>query len=815
MPALAAERETPLTMDARQLTAALGGTWRGGNYGSARCPSHDDRHPSLSIRDGDDGKVLVFCNAGCSQDAVVAALKNQGLWNNDRSEALPPRPRKSEPAWVPINPVPESAPRKLPPHSLGKPTQKWAYLDSEGRLSFVVCRFDHDGTKDILPLTYCRGPDGRCEWRWQALPAPRPLYGLDRLAQHPDAAVLVVEGEKAADAARGHFLDHAVATWQGGTNAVATADWMPLRRRAVVIWPDADEPGLRAAQAVASACHEADAAELRIVELPSDTPEKWDLADPLPEGWTAETLRWLIEKAKPVEPRPSVAEAAWPEPSELPALTPSVPELPDSLLPEPLRPWLADVAERIQIPLAFAAVPAVVALSSLVGRRIGISPKRKDDWFVVPNLWGMVIARPGLLKSPAIAQALAPLKRLAAQAAEEFRDGEAAAEAHKEVLKMRHAALQEEGKAAAKNKKGNGADLAEVQLRMTELKRQLSEADAHERRYIVNDATVEKIGELLNLNPRGLLLVRDELSGLLRSLDKHGREGDREFYLEAWNGDGSFVYDRIVRGTIHIPALTLSIVGTIQPGKLWAYVNGALQGEGADDGLLQRFQMAVWPDAKGEWRNVDRRPDSAARDAAFDAFKRLDSLNPDDLKATASYEDIPAMRFAPDAQELFDEWRADLEVRLRAPEMESCPAFESHLAKYRSLMPSLALILHLTEFVSFVSAPAVGLESTKRAAAWCEFLEAHARKIYAAEMNTDVSAAHALADKIKSGAVEDGGNVRDRYRPQWSGLKTPEAVWAGLMVLQKLGWLRIEERETGGRKADVVALNPKVTGCQP
>jgi len=378
---------------------------------------------------------------------------------------------------------------------------------------------------------------------------------------------------------------------------------------------------------------------------------------------------------------------------------------------------------------------------------------------------------------------------------------------------MRLTALQKEGRAPTKE--DDRAKLADVQSRMTELKRQFSEAEVHEHRYIVNDATVEKIGVLLNQNPRGLLLIRDELSGLFRSLDKHGREGDREFYLESWNGDGAFTYDRIGRGTTHIPALTLSIIGTIQPGKLSGHVTGALQGERADDGLLQRFQMAVWSDATAEWRNVDRRPDGEARDAAFDVFKRIDSLDPTVVGLEANHDGIPALRFAPDAQAFFDVWRADLEAQLRTSEMQSCPSFESHLSKYRSLMPSLALIFHLIEFVSFDSAPAVSLESAKRAAAWCEFLEAHARKIYAAEMNSDVSAAHALAGKIKAGAVLDGGNVRDLYRPQWSGLRTPEAVWPGLMVLEKLGWLRIEERETGARKADIVLLSPKRREVKP
>ena len=205
-------------------------------------------------------------------------------------------------------------------------------------------------------------------------------------------------------------------------------------------------------------------------------------------------------------------------------------------------------------------------------------------------------------------------------------------------------------------------------------------------------------------------------------------------------------------------------------------------------------------------------PDSEARDAAFEVFQRLDVLDVEALGATESHDDIPALRFAPDAQELFTEWRADLEGRLRSPEMEPTPAFESHLAKYRSLMPSLALIFHLAEqaSVSFVSASLVRLESARMAAAWCDFLEAHAKKIYAAETNADISAAHALADKIKAAAIEDCDHVRDLYRPQWSGLKTPEAVWSGLMALQKLGWVKIEERETGGRRADVLLINPRL-----
>jgi putative DNA primase/helicase len=66
-------------MTAETIAKALGGC-RAGSGWSARCPAHDDRTPSLSLRDTGDGKVLVRCHAGCDQDKVVAQLKSSGLW---------------------------------------------------------------------------------------------------------------------------------------------------------------------------------------------------------------------------------------------------------------------------------------------------------------------------------------------------------------------------------------------------------------------------------------------------------------------------------------------------------------------------------------------------------------------------------------------------------------------------------------------------------------------------------------------------------------------------------------------------------------
>src|SRR5262249_33874054 len=150
------------------------------------------------------------------------------------------------------------------------------------------------------------------------------------------------------------------------------------------------------------------------------------------------------------------------------------------------------------------------------------------------------------------------------------------AEVNCAVLEAKMAKLKKE--ATAKN--GNPDAIRDT---LKDLQQKLADAVAIPKRYYTHDATVEKLGSLLNENPAGLLLLRDELAGWLCSLEKQGREGDREFFLEAWNGVGDFYVDRIGRGTLHIPALTIAICGTMQPGKLQTYIKEALgNGRGAD-----------------------------------------------------------------------------------------------------------------------------------------------------------------------------------------------------------------------------------------
>lgn len=512
------------------------------------------------------------------------------------------------------------------------------------------------------------------------------------------------------------------------------------------------------------------------------------------------------------------AEEEWREPRALPTELPDVPTLLAALLPAALRPWLEDAAERLQVPLEMVSVPAIVSAASLIGRTAGIAPKRRDDWTVVPNLWGAIIGRSGVLKSPAVLEGTRWLRRLAAEASEEYRESASNAEIERQLGELKIAGLKKRGA-----KKGADAETLRDELRaLAEAK---AKAIAIERRYETQDATVEKLGELLNENPRGLLLRRDELTGWLRTLDKPGREGDREFFLETWNGLGSYTVDRIGRGTQHVTSLTLSVIGGIQPGKLRAYVAEALlDGDGAD-GLLQRFQATVWPDVQAEWVNVDRWPDSEARERAWRVFQDLDQLDPVKVGASpgasvssvsaqggGSYRstEVPAIRFADDAQELFDEWRKELEKRLRSPDLAATPAYESHLAKYRSFMPALALVLHVVDVVAGdAKAGPVSLDASRRAAALVDFFDAHARRVYIVELEPGDAEARALADRIKAGVVADKTPVRELYRPQWSMLRTSEAVERAIARLIPLEYVRVEERDTGGRPERLLRIHPR------
>ena len=489
---------------------------------------------------------------------------------------------------------------------------------------------------------------------------------------------------------------------------------------------------------------------------------------------------------------------SWPDVTELPDLLPKAPILNLDLLPRSIASWVKDVSERMQVPPSMIAVPILIALSSVVGRSRAIYPKEFDDWKVIPNLWGAVVALSGLLKSPAQQMGLSLLDLLVREAEKKQKQDLIERKAQESIYRLKIKAVEKEITAAVEEE----GSCSELRTKLASLLKSQAENHPTERRYRTSDPTVEKLAELMKENSNGMLLCRDEISGWLMNLEKPGREGDREFYLESWSGDSPFDVDRIARGTIKVEALCLSIVGGIQPGKLSRYVSGAVEGGWEADGLLQRLQLLVWPEISDGWELVDRRPNRKACKAAVEVFQRLDRLK--EVKTVRLLGGVPGIHFAPDAQEFFNDWLTCLEHRLRSGEI-ACEALLSHLSKYRSLMPSLSLLIHLSD--SPGNAP-VSLEAAVKAAGLCDFFEDHAIKIYAPALHPELQAAHALLKKIKAGEVKDGSTVRELYRNGWATLTTPASVRSGLVVLEEYGWLRWERVGTDGRSTEIVRLNP-------
>jgi putative DNA primase/helicase len=210
-----------------------------------------------------------------------------------------PLPRNTLPYQPPeepeadCDPIPYDAGPLKPHPAHGEPSHVHVY----GHF-MVVQRWDLPSGKAFSPWTWRAGG-----WVNKAWPTPRPLYHLEYLAQYPEVTVMVVEGEKCVDRAAAVLKDYVVVSWYGGSQAWRLTDWEPLRGRAVLLWPDADEPGRKAAAQIAAHLHSI-AASVRVVN-PNGAADGWDVGDAVEEGWKEPRIREFIgvHVAAPIAPQ--------------------------------------------------------------------------------------------------------------------------------------------------------------------------------------------------------------------------------------------------------------------------------------------------------------------------------------------------------------------------------------------------------------------------------------------------------------------------------------------------------------------------------
>lgn len=234
------------------------------------------------------------------------------------SAPQPQQPKPADDALEIIKPPEDCETPGMVHFKYGDPSAAWCYQDTDGLPMFYVARYDHEGGKELAPWSYTA--DGR--WVMKGWPVPRPIYGLRELQEMPGKPVLIVEGEKAADAAR-RIVEgkYAVITWPNGTNATKKADWTPVYGRNVLIWPDADyllakkegfgvdvgdpippekQPGMVAAAQIAEilAPH---CPQVKLIDVGLDPSRAhgWDAADAFEEGWDWEKFKsWAVPRAR-------------------------------------------------------------------------------------------------------------------------------------------------------------------------------------------------------------------------------------------------------------------------------------------------------------------------------------------------------------------------------------------------------------------------------------------------------------------------------------------------------------------------------------
>lgn len=710
----------------------------------ARCPAHEDHNPSLSVGVGDDSRILLHCHAGCTIENICNALgiKQADLFPNQKA-------------------IQTASKRRL--------VETYDYQDQDGQMLYQVCRYE---PKDFRQ----RRPDGNGGWIWNLNGIKRILYKLPELLKADQKEmVFVVEGEK--DVNRLSQL-RLVAT----TNASGAGKWhtlsddSALHGRNVVILPDNDKSGLEHARQVAERLH-GKAREIKIVELPG-LPAKGDVSDWLDAGHSKEELLDLVEAASPYqsEMNPKALHRKGIEPFQ---------PFPVEVLPEPLRGFVAISAKAIGCDMSYVALPLITGLAAAIGnsRRIEL----KKGWAEPCVIWAAIIGESGTAKSPALDVPLKAIRKRQAEALKAYKKAWTAYLAETDEYKATLSDWKKEGRSKGVVK----PDPPEKPIC---------------KRYWVSDTTVEALADRLSDTPRGLLLVRDELSGWLGSFNQYkgGKGGDCAHWL-TMHGARDLVVDRKTgdKTTIYIRRAAVSITGGIQP----AILRRMLGQEHLDNGLAARLLLAMPPRKAKTW--TEQEIDSGLETKLENVFDQLFTLEPSEDQQGESYPvDIPLTPPAKDALIRFYNEHNQEQVELVGAEASAWSKLEAYAAR-------LALVIHFVrwaegdptlEYIGMVDE-----QSMSAGVVLARWFGREARRVYAHLQETEEEEIQRMVfEQIerRGGCV----SVRDWQRIRHHPTATEARDELERMVHAGFGtWQAPGPTESGGRPSTVFVLLDSVT----
>lgn len=477
-----------------------------------------------------------------------------------------------------------------------------------------------------------------------------------------------------------------------------------------------------------------------------------------------------LKANKPQEDKPIQFESVIPfEEKEV-----KVNVLQKEMMPATLSKFVFDTAYGADcMPPDFIATSLLIALGTVIGAKLEMRPKQNATFGVIPNIWGVIIAEPSQKKSFGINAGMYFLKQIQEQEFERY-------------------------------------------------KKELQDSDNEEitpPRYLyLNDSTPEALAEKQKNNPYGLAMVRDELMGLLVSLEKNEGEG-RAYFLEGWNGNSSYTFSRIGRGDGYIKNHCLSVLGAIQPGKLNAYMKEKATAT-KNDGFLQRFQVMVYPEPSiGKFTDIA--PDIENRNAVKNIFERLYFLSDEDISEIATEVDPETkrgiLRFDIEAQEKYIAWFNSMSEK-KSNEQNSL--LVEHLGKYEKLLLAIVLIFHLVRLIETKEnkSKAITSDELNLGLKWLVYLESHARKVYGLLESNPRNQAYELGSKLKILEPNDsmrtsGFTVRDIVRKEWKGFKESQIIVSSLEYLIRHRWLvkeNVPSTDKGGRPTIKYYINTEI-----
>jgi hypothetical protein len=770
---------------------------RSGEGWSCRCPAHNDRIPSLSIDAGDDGQALVYCFAECTPEAITAAvgLTVRDLFPDDpsRRNGHGPKTRRrgDETTQKPARgascvavatvakplrtfPTARDAVAELERRH-GPRAATWTYHNAGGEPVGLVVRWNTPTGKDVRPVS--RKADGS-GWCLGGMPTPRPLYGLaDVLTTKPGDRVYIVEGEKAADAARAVGL--VATTSPHGSKSAAKADWSPLAGRDVVILPDNDDAGEKYADDVARLVTAAGAKSVRVVrlvELWADMPTGGDIADLLDHhGGDADRVRAEVE-ALADNADAAVVTPDAPQMEAVPAFSP----FPVDVLPEPIRRFVADGARSIGCDASYIALPLLSGLASAIGNTHRIQLRRV--WTEPAIIWTAIVGESGTAKSPALELALRPIRKRQHQAMKE----------HAEAMRDYAEQMAMHERDSTKWKRSNSDTSPPTK----------PDAPIADRCW-TDDVTTEALAVLLQQNPRGMLMIKDELAGWF-NFDRYagGKGGDAAKWLEMFGGR-PMVVDRKGGGTLYVPRAAVSIAGGIQPATL----RRALGQEHRDNGLAARLLLTCPPRKAKRWTDADVDANTEAAVAAV--FDRLYALT---LETGDDGDDRPRLltltENAKRAWVRFYDEHANEQVNLSGDEAAAWSKLEGYAAR-------LAMVVHLTRWASddaTLDDPArIDEASIAAGVLLARWFGDESKRVYAMLGESDEDhKARGLVEWIK----RKGGTVTVRdltrgpreYRDANDPKATAEKALGDLVAAGVAVWIHDDHGPTGGRPTDRIRL---------